>query len=408
MIPLYINAILLCALIRLISPWLIIRILKLPAGNFGDFITITSVFYCKKKLNIDQPKKKYLDLVYIPFHNKTYNKQLEKMFKRKLNFLSGYLLHPISKVNTLIPGGEIHSLNDLYLRSKRVRNFDNLLETCKPLEFIDKEEIYGRKMLKKFGLKDEDKFVCFDVRDGAYQLQKIPKRFRDWSIMDYRHTDINKFVLAAEELTQRGYYVFRMGVAAEKPFISNNPKIIDYANSNFRSDFMDIYLGAKCSFCITTGTGFQDLPTLFKKPTGQIYTPVGEFFTYSERFIHITKHHILKKEKRELPLSEIFSLGAAYALYSEFYEQKGIELVENTQEEIKDLALEVADYFESKRKLNPEDEKLKSTFRSLYASKYKNIDYQKITNDHEHTILHGQIKSSISLKFLKQNKSWLQ
>ena len=60
MIPLYINAILLCALIRLISPWLIIRILKLPAGNFGDFITITSVFYCKKKLNIDQPKKKYL------------------------------------------------------------------------------------------------------------------------------------------------------------------------------------------------------------------------------------------------------------------------------------------------------------------------------------------------------------
>ena len=90
MIPLYINAILLCALIRLISPWLIIRILKLPAGNFGDFITITSVFYCKKKLNIDQPKKKYLDLVYIPFHNKTYNKQLEKMFKRKLNFLSGY------------------------------------------------------------------------------------------------------------------------------------------------------------------------------------------------------------------------------------------------------------------------------------------------------------------------------
>ena len=67
MIPIYINAILLCALIRLISPWLIIRILKLPAGNFGDFISNTSIFYCKKKLKIDQPKKKHLDLVYIPF-----------------------------------------------------------------------------------------------------------------------------------------------------------------------------------------------------------------------------------------------------------------------------------------------------------------------------------------------------
>ena len=34
-------------------------------------------------------------------------------------------------------------------------------------------------MLKKFGLKDEDKFVCFDVRDGAYQLKKISTRYPD-------------------------------------------------------------------------------------------------------------------------------------------------------------------------------------------------------------------------------------
>ena len=72
------------------------------------------------------------------------------------------------------------------------------------------------------------------------------------------------------------------------------------------------------------------------------------------------------------------------------------------------LAIEVADYYESKRKLNSEDEKLQSTFRSIYASKFKHSDYQKATNDPEHTILHGQIKSSFSTKFLKQNKSWLQ
>ena len=44
-----------------------------------------------------------------------------------------------------------------------------------------------------------------------------------------------------------GYYVIRMGVKASKPLKSSNPKIIDYANSKIRNDFLDIYLGAKCS-----------------------------------------------------------------------------------------------------------------------------------------------------------------
>ena len=89
------------------------------------------------------------------------------------------------------------------------------------------------------------------VRDGAYQLQKFKARERDWSYHDFRHTDINNFLLAAEELTKKGYYVFRMGVVVEKKFQTKNPKIIDYANSTLRSDFMDVYLGAKCSFCIS-------------------------------------------------------------------------------------------------------------------------------------------------------------
>ena len=64
-----------CLIIRLISPWLIVRILKLRAGNFGNFISFTAMFYCKKKLNIDQPKKRHLDLAYIHYNDKIFNKQ---------------------------------------------------------------------------------------------------------------------------------------------------------------------------------------------------------------------------------------------------------------------------------------------------------------------------------------------
>ena len=66
-----------------------------------------------------------------------------------------------------------------------------------------------------------------------------------------------------------------LGSKQTKNFKSTNPKIIDYANSEFRSEFMDIYLGAKCSFCISTGYGPDMLPYIFNKPIGLMALPLG-------------------------------------------------------------------------------------------------------------------------------------
>ena len=406
-IPIDTISIVPCLIIRLISPWIVIRIQKVDTNNFGEFILRPALYYCKKKLKIDQPTKKYIDLLYIHHKDKLYNKQLAKMWKRKLNFLSGYLLDPINRVNKLIPGWKNHAISFI-----RERDIDHLFEKYQVLDFTTEEEIYGKKMLSKFGLKDEDKFVCLLVRDGAYQLKKISARYRDWHYHDYRHTDIDKFILAAEELAKRGYYIFRMGVIVEKPFNSKNPKIIDYANSNLRSDFMDIYLGAKCSFCISTGSGFQDLPRLFRKPVALMEIPLGSLYVHHEKFLLITKHHILKKEKRKLSLSEIFSHGVAYAKNTEIFEQKGLELVDNTPDEIKDLAIEMVENFECKKKSNPEDEELQEIFRSLYAFNVKrfncNDSMPKPADSNFASIINGQIKSRFSTKFLRENKNWLR
>ena len=203
-----------------------------------------------------------------------------------------------------------------------------------------------------------------------------------------------------------------MGAIVEKPFKSKNPKIIDYANSNLRSDFMDIYLGAKCSFCISTGSGFQDLPRLFRKPVALMEIPLGSLYVHHEKFLLITKHHILKKEKRKLSLSEIFSHGVAYAKNTEIFEQKGIELVDNTPDEIKDLAIEMVENFECKKKSNPEDEELQEIFRSLYAFNVKrfncNDSMPKPADSNFASIINGQIKSRFSTKFLRENKNWLR
>ena len=57
-------------------------------------------------------------------------------------------------------------------------------------------------------------------------------------------------------------------------------------------------------------------------------------------------------------------------------------------------------------KLSPEDEELQKTFRSLYASNIKRYDSQKETKNSR--IVHDQIRSSFSTKFLRENKNWLR
>ena len=401
-IPISIIAIVPCLIIRLLSLWIIIRINEFPCGNFGALAEIPAIYLCKKKLKIDLPNKKYLDFVYISHEQKVYNRQLVKMWRKKFNFLSGHLLDPINRVNRLIPGWKTHAIGLMSFSIEH--DVDNLIEKYQPLEFTKEEEVYGKKMLEKIGIKNGDKFVCLVVRDGGYQQKKIPSRYRDWSYQNYRNQDINNYMLAAEELAKRGYYVFRMGVNVEKKFISNNPKVIDYANSNFRSSFMDVYLGTKCFFCISTGTGFDYLAYFSRRPIAHSsYAPIGHFHTYTKKNMHLPQHHILKKEKRKLSLSEIFAHGLGFALHSKDYEEKGVEVVQNTPEEIKDLVLEMLEYLEFNKKLDPIDEELQKSFRKLYV-----INLKRLYRVDEHHIIHSEILSRMSSKFLRENKNWLR
>jgi len=403
-LPGIIIAIIPCVLIRIISLFIIVRVQKIPSKNFGDFLIFVSIYYCKKKLNIDQPKKKCIDLLYIHHKDKTYNKQLEKMWRRRMIFFSSYLLDPIYKANKIFPGWKKHTIE--ILSTKLEYDVDNLVERYRPLDFTEEEEVFGQKILSQFGLKNTDKFVCLAVRDGTYNKVKDPSNLIDYSYHDYRNHDIDNFKLASEELAKKGYFVFRMGVTTAKPFNINNPKIIDYANSNLRSDFMDIYLGAKCSFCFSTGYGYDQVPYVFGRPIALASLPLGDLRTHSKKFLLLTKHHFLKEKKRKLSMSEIFTYGLAYAYDSRIFKEKGVELIDYKPEEIKDFVLEMSNNLDFKE-LDKEDEKLQENFKNLFSLNIKKTNYSSQVKTPYYK-LQGKIKSRFSTKFLRENKNWLQ
>ena len=394
-LPVYLISVPIFVIITLIKPWYLIRWNSLYSSRLGHFTVCTELYCCERDANINFPKQKYKDFFY--FTKYTSNKTLEKMWRRSVTILPSWLLKPIHKISnffySLLGKKNIHEINS---PSRSDRDIHNLFEKSNThISFTENEEIKGKKTLEKFGLPKDAKFVCLIVRDRGYLSRDSEyANSARWDYHDYRNGDIDKYVLASEELASRGYYVFRVGTHVEKPLKSKNIKIIDYANSDLRSYFMDIYLGAKCSFCVSTATGFDGIPVMFRKPIASIVVPIGSILTDSKKNLSLTKHHINKLTKKELSISEIFSSNVALSFKTEEFKNNNVVLQENTPEEIRDLVIEMDERINKHWKETDEDILLQENFWSIFK---KNMGAN----------LHQKEKGKFSAKYLRDNKDWL-
>jgi putative glycosyltransferase (TIGR04372 family) len=401
-IPIYLFAIPLIILIRLMKPWFLIRWDILTSSRIGHFATDSELYLCRLEAKINIPKQKYIDIFFLS-SEWICNNQLEKMLRRSLLIFPSFLMFPLWKtnrfLNSFIKGGEHHEIG---INPDEDRDIYNIVHKYKPhINFSESEELKGRKILDQLGIPETAKIVCLIVRDSAYLNRYKELTARDFNYHNFRDGDIDNYLLAAEELTKRGYYVFRMGLKVLKPLKASNPKIFDYANSKVRSDFMDIYLGAKCTFCISTALGYDAIPFVFRKPIAFVFMPFGHMRVDSEKDLLITKHFLNKKSRKELTISEIFDTGVALAFHSEEYEKKGVELKENTPEEIKDFVIEMEERISGKWKETQEDLILQKKFWHIFEKNIKKLNL-------ENSMYGMKKRSKFSSTYLKNNQDWIK
>ena len=80
---------------------------------------------------------------------------------------------------------------------------------------------------------------------------------------------------------------------------TSNEGIIDYANSDKRNEFIDIDLGAKCTFCISTHAAFDEIPIIFLKPIAYVgATPIALVETHNKQSLIIVKKYFHKIKKK--------------------------------------------------------------------------------------------------------------
>lgn len=382
-LPLYPIALPFVVFSRFIKPFIQIRYGRIRSDVIGHLAFATEYYLSER--HVDQSRT--LDYFYYESPELP-NKHLPIMYKRVMK------IHPFIRycdhVNRLLPGSEQHHVNLYDSPCRDTRNI--FMRTPCHIKFTNEEIDKGERYLKKTGLKADQNYVCMIARDTAYK--NIYQNFinMDWSYHSYRNSDINNYVKAAESLTKENYFVFRIGKGVNGKIETINNKIIDYSNTEDRNDFLDIYLSANCSFFLVGESGLSTVPNVYRVPIVFVnFASIEYVYSWNSNIITIFKKYWLKEEKRFMTFKEIYNSGAGRFLLTEQYEKLGIELIENTPDEILDVSMEMHHRLNNTWETTEEDEVL-----------------QKMFWDHlPKSELHGEIFASIGAAFLRQNRELL-
>jgi len=352
-IPFSLSAV---ALIRLALPFVLVRMREIYSHRLGHFASESDMYLARRQMAPDDGRT--LDLFYFDRLGPC-NRQLGKMWARQMHIF--WWVRLVDRANHFFPGHERHVVPWSTVRGEDWRH-----ATPPFLKFTDAEKRRGKTQLAKIlgePHSPDHPLVCFFARDSRYLRDRFSQI--DWAYHSYRDADIRNFLPAMEWLGELGFKCLRMGSAAQTPLTSSSPNVIDYA-SDFHDDFLDPYIYSQCAFQLSVNSGPDKLGLAFRKPTAFInttpylvMTPVTpttpfEFFTPKLHFSH--------DKARALSVSEIVESGLAEVYQTSDYTEQGVEVLDNTPEDLLATAQEMRDFVFEGAELTPEDIRLRQAF----------------------------------------------
>ena len=386
-------AMVLLPMIRLISPVFLIRWGELVTHALGHFALNTELYLCERDQGVNRPKQKFLDLHYLP-DSAVCNTQLLAMWEKVISIYPAAPIEALEWLNNLIPGGRFHNIG---ANIHNDRDILNLLAGSKPhLAFTQEEEARGRKFLRSLGIGPDDPYICLNVRDDAYYNTVGKENERQ----AFRDSSIENYVLAAEVLAERGYHVLRMGRKVNRPIRSRSEKIIDYAYEGMGDEFLDVFLGANCHMCLSSGSGYDAIPAIFRRPVSFVNLMPIETPPSSQNYlVFLGKGHFDSTTGKQLTFREIINRGLVYGISTEAYATKGVLLKENSPEEIRDVALESIARLDGTWRPDPLSEQRQARFRQLMPLSLR---------DEKGRPMHGEFHIRYSDAYLKDNPWWTE
>lgn len=316
------------ALLKMIKPLVFIRVQTMLTYRIGHYSMNNEMYLCEKDAGL-LPKRSFDIFFHTPLVCNAALKQIMDRGPQRIWQWSVNIMKAIERSGWCKDHVIETSSRDRY----------GIYEFSKQHFFLNQEEqATGQAFLGEHGINPE-KFVCLLCRDSAYMNQHQPDE--DWSYHDYRDVDIATYLPALEALTDQGYHVLRMGAAVHQSLTSENPRILDYANNGMRTELLDIFLSATCTFFISNGSGLDGIAKMFRRPI--VYVNLAPLaYIRSENSYDMILPKLLKNtaDTRLLTIGELMAGPGAWHETRQ-YKKAGLVYVDNTLSEIRDALLEM-------------------------------------------------------------------
>jgi len=395
--------------ICVISPWIRVKLIMLASDRIGHYAWVTEQFLCARDMSAAENKQLCITFFYRNPGTPVANTQLHRMWKRVITILP--FPHLLSEVDRYL----------LYMsktyRDDPLKTYFTLGDGCDRWNLLGKvprchlyftraEEQKGKKIQQAMGIPVGAKYVCILGRDSRYLSIHMPNV--DSSYHDYRNVTIDNYKSAAEFLASQGYYVVRMGKHVQDAFNVNNPKIIDYANSPYRSDFMDIYLSANCFCFISVGTGLDSVAQIFRRPLLITNFPLSNRGIWPDWCLFMPKKVYDVATKRYLSFKDIYNLFSnSERSVPQILHETGLQFIENTPEEIMDGVKELLGRIMNNERYSTTDQQLQQQFWHDYPQRFSdNLPLLK-TPVFEYTQMMQEGHLRIVTSFLQKNEIML-
>ena len=282
------------------------------------------------------------------------NKALVKIWRRELFVLPSAIIDAMHRASKWLPNFEMR-----VLQFDKLHENDHVLDSCEShLKFTSSEVKIGLKYLRDVGIEPANPYICLIVREAAW----APPTTGPSSSGTLRSRSFEDFLLAADSLADLGVAVIKLGAAGT--FKTDGTKIIDYANSKDKSEFLDVYLPSHAKCVVSTMSGPDAVALVGRVPV--LYVDIAQYslcFAGTRLVTWVPARLISQKLGRAMSLSEVFESGAGRFLGSTAFEQAGIKIEQSSPEQIRDNCL---DFYKSLTNQKLDDGPMQNLYREKF------------------------------------------
>lgn len=210
---------------------------------------------------------------------------------------------------------------------------------------------------KQVGLPPETWFVCVHAREAGFSPI-------DEELHEHRNSDIALTIPAMEEIARRGGWVIRIG----DPTMKRLPALehmIDYAHHPNKSARLDVLLCGLARFTLGNTSGIALVSSVFGVPCAIANTIPLSTLWFHAHDLSIPKMIRSRTEARLLRIDEVLGSEIANFQYAQQYAERGLELCENSAEDILALAMEMLDTLDGRCNTTPDQRAVLDQVRAL-------------------------------------------